>query len=193
MIAHSQNAACLAVTEEADKVPAWKQYARYCSLREQGLRRQAFTSLDSFIAEALQWGFVEQRAFVLWLCSKMDTVENADYGPFPAPLRTRLFLPFFNEWLRREPDNDEACALRARYLGEPGFYRRALEINPRNQRARHALALACIGGIWDATHHLPHYFIGDEGEVKALATFRSLSILSGRHFLRRSWPKRSSC
>jgi hypothetical protein len=54
----------------------------------------------------------------------------------------------------------EAHALRARYLGEPLFYRRALEINPRNQRARYALAVACIGVIWNATHHLPHYFIG---------------------------------
>jgi hypothetical protein len=154
MIARSQNVACLAVAEEADKLPAWKNYARYCSLREQGLRKQAFAS---------------QKEFVLWLCSKMDTVEDADYGPFPAPLRKKLFFPFFTEWLRREEKNDEAWALRARYLGEPQLYRRALEINPQNQRARNALAIACIGDIWHATHHLPHYFIGDEHEVKSIA------------------------
>ncbi len=169
MIARSQNAACLTVAKEADKTPGWNDYARYCHLREQGLRRQAFASLDLFIADALHWDFDRQKEFVLWLCSKMDTVKDGDYGPFPAPLRTRLFLPFFTEWLRREPTNDEACALRARYLGEPLFYRRALEINPRNQRARSALATACIADIWNATHHLPHYFIGDEQEIKSVA------------------------
>lgn len=116
MIARSQNAACLAVAEEADKLPAWKNYARYCSLREQGLRKQAFASLDLFIAEAMQWDFESQKAFVLWLCRKMDTVEDADYGPFPAPLRSKLFMQFFDEWLRRDRENDEACALRARYF-----------------------------------------------------------------------------
>lgn len=169
MIARTQNTACLTVAEEADKMPAWKHYARYCHLREQGLRRKAFASLEFFIAEALHWDFENQKAFVLWLCIKMDTVEDADYGPFPSPLRTRLFLPFFTEWVRSEPENDEVHALRARYLGEPLFYRRALEINPRNQRARSALAAACIGDIWNATHHLPHYFIGDEQEIKSVA------------------------
>jgi hypothetical protein len=164
-----QRGAGLTVAEEADKTPAWKNYARYCHLREQGLRRQAFASLDLFIAEALHWDFEGQKAFLLWLCGRMDTVEDADRGPFPSPLRTRLFLPFVTEWLRREPANDDAHALRAQYLGEPLFYRRALEINPRNQRARRDLAAACIGEIWNATHHLPHYFIGDEQEIKAVA------------------------
>ncbi|HMP08577.1 MAG TPA: hypothetical protein PJ982_19700, partial [Lacipirellulaceae bacterium] len=115
------------------------------------------------------WGFEGRKAFVLWLCGKMDAVEHADYGPFPSPLCTRLFRPFFTEWLNREPANDEAHALRARYLDEPLFYRRALEINPRNQRARQALAVSCIGSIWHATHHLPDYFIGDEQEIKSVA------------------------
>lgn len=169
MIVHSQNTACLKVAEEADKTPAWKDYARYCHLREQGLRRQAFDSLDLFIADALHWDFESRKSFVLWLCSKMDTVKDADYGPFPSPLRKRLFLPFFTEWLRSEPVNDEAHALRAHYLGEPLLYRQALEINPQNQRARRALAAACIRDIWNATHHLPDYFIGDEQEIKLVA------------------------
>lgn len=169
MIARSQNTACLSVADEADKVPAWKKYARYCCLREKGLRKQAFESLDSFITEATQWDFPSQKTFVLWLCGKMDTVEDADYGPFPATLREKLFLPFFSEYLRRECENDEACALRAQYLGEPQFYQRALEINPQNQRARYALAVACIGNVQYATHHLPHYFIGDEHNVKSIA------------------------
>jgi hypothetical protein len=29
--------------------------------------------------------------------------------------------------------------------------------------------VACIDNIWHATHHLPHYFIGEEREIKAIA------------------------
>jgi hypothetical protein len=169
MIERIQNIACVTLAEEADKTAAWKDYARYCRLRDQGLRRQAFSSLDEFIAAALVWDFEHQMAFVLWLCSRMDTLQDAHQKPFPEPLRTRLFLPFFTEWLCREPANDEAHALRARYLEEPSLYRRAVEINPRNQRARIALAEACVQGIAFAMHHLPDHFIGDEQEAKLVA------------------------
>ncbi len=169
MIAKTQNEACLGLAAEADKVPGWKDYAQYCRLRERGLRERAFLSLDSFLAESVRWSFDAKKAFVLWLCSKMDTVRDADYGPYPQPVRVRLFLPFFNEWLEREPQNDEACALYGRYLGQAEYYRRAVSINSRNQRARDALALACIVQLEYAMHHLPHHFIGDPCQMKAVA------------------------
>jgi hypothetical protein len=124
------------------------------------------------------WDFQKQREFVLWLCNKMDCVEDADYGPYPTPLKKRLFAPFFEEWLRREPGNDEACALNARYLCEPQFYERALAINPQNQRAHNALAEDCIYRIWYATHHLPHFFIGDEVEITKTAEEAKAHIAS---------------
>jgi hypothetical protein len=162
VISQDQNAACLILAQEAGSVPDWEDYAAYCRLRERGLRNQAFSRLESFIDRATKWSFQTQREFVLWLCKEMDSIKDADYGPYPTPLRTRLFAPFFDEWLRREPNNDEAYVLCARHLGEPRFYQRALEINPKNQRARIALAEECIYDTWYATHHFPHFFIGDE-------------------------------
>ncbi len=190
VIAQTQNHACLALAGEADKVPAWKDYAQYCMLRERGLRKQAFLSLNSFLAESGRWSFDAKKTFVLWLISKMDTVEAADYGPYPQPVRARLFLPFFDEWLVREPQNDEARALYAQYLGEPKYYRHALSINPCNQRARNALALACIADMEFAMHHLPHYFIGDPHEMKAVAeeAREHIAAIDDRHrqeFLRK--------
>ena len=169
MIARDQNAACLVVAKEAEAKPAWADYAAYCRLREQGLRKQAFGHLSSFIAQARSWEFETQKEFVLWLCSKMDAVKDADYGPYPTPLRNQLFAPFFEEWLEREPRNDDAHAVKARYLGDHKSYEDAIAINPSNQRARHALACDCLYDLWYATHHLPDYFIGDEQQVKQIA------------------------
>lgn len=70
------------MAEEAELTAAWKNYAQYCRLREHGLRKQAFVSLDAFTAEAPQWDFESRKAFVLWLCSKMDMIEDADYDEY---------------------------------------------------------------------------------------------------------------
>ncbi len=169
MIARDQNAACLAVAAEAEAKPAWADYAAYCRLREQGLRKQAFGHLSSFISRASSWEFESKKEFVLWLCSEMDSIKDADYGPYPAPLRNQLFAPFFKRWLEQDPRNDEAHAMKARYLGDHKSYQDAIALNPSNQRARQALASDCIYDLWYATHHLPDYFIGDEQEVKRIA------------------------
>jgi hypothetical protein len=36
----------------AERAPSWAGYARYCRLREQGLRRAALQSLDDFLGAA---------------------------------------------------------------------------------------------------------------------------------------------
>ena len=43
-------------------------FAQYCHARVQGLRRQAFLALESFIEEVLGWPEDEQRRFVDWIC-----------------------------------------------------------------------------------------------------------------------------
>lgn len=169
MISRSQNAACLIVGNEAKTNPTWVDFSAYCLLREQGLRDKAFEHLRAFTVQTQTWEFESKKEFVLWLCGKMDSVNDADYGPYPALLRNSLFAPFFNEWLTREPENDDAYSLKARYLNEHEAYHTAIGINSRNQRARYAIALGCIDAIWHATHHLPEYFIGDEEQVKQIA------------------------
>ena len=169
MIARDQNTACLNVAVEAEAEPAWADYGAYCRFREQGLRRQAFEHLNKFTAQASSWEFEAQKRFVLWLCGKMDSVKDADYGPYPNPLREKLFRPFFEKWLAQEPDNDEAHSLKGRYLGDHQSFADAIAINPSNQRARCALACDCLYDLWYATHHLPDYFIGDEQLVKQIA------------------------
>ena len=169
MIAPKQNNACLTVAEHAKRNPLWADYSAYCAFREQGLRREAFSKLTRFIDGATKWTFPEQKEFVLWLCELMDSVPDADYGPFPQPIRDRLFRPFFEAWIFQEPTNDTALVLKARYLRNHGDYAAAIAINPANQRARRALALDCIDDIDFATHHLPQVLVSEPDEAKRRA------------------------
>ncbi|MEN6449954.1 MAG: hypothetical protein ABFC96_05650 [Thermoguttaceae bacterium] len=163
-----QNAVYLAVASEAERVSQWQEFAIYCRLREQGLRKEAFVHLQAFLSEATRWEFSKQREFIFWLCAKIE--KTCDTGVlYPNPLKTTLFAPFFDEWQRQEPSSDEANALRAQYLVEPNGYYRAIEINPHNQRARIALAENCLYDLWYATHHLPEFFIGSETEATKTA------------------------
>lgn len=55
MITKDQNNACLTVGKEALQNPAWREYGHYCLNREKGLRRQAFSHLESFLYQAASW------------------------------------------------------------------------------------------------------------------------------------------
>lgn len=166
MIAERQNIACRIVADQAAQNPSWTDYAAYCSLREKGLRKEAILKLNAFLASVASWSFDERKTFVLWLCGLMDSVPDADYGPYPQPLKECVFRPFFHDWLALESTNDQALVLKARYLGDFSSYSEAVRINPNNQRARKALAGEAIDAVCFATHHLPEYFIGESGEAE---------------------------
>ena len=51
----------------ASAIPAWAEYAQFCELLERGLRKDAFTHLESFIESAAKWSLSERRKFVSWL------------------------------------------------------------------------------------------------------------------------------
>ena len=170
MITKDQNKACRIVGEEALLNTEWQEYGKYCLNREKGLRKKAFTHLDSFLKLTLSWDFSQKQSFVQWLCDKMDTISNADYGPYPTPLLKKLFSPVFDEWIEKEPNNAKPYSLKAQYAADFDSYYDAIKIDPNNQRARLALARECIHAIWYSTHHLPEYFIGKEEEMLAKAS-----------------------
>jgi hypothetical protein len=169
MITKDQDEACRTIAAGAIGIPAWRQYGEYCRLPQQGFRKEAFARLNAFLEATETWCFEERKTFVQWLCERMEAIPLADYGPFPHPLREKLFVPTFNEWVDKEPGNAEVLSLNARYAGEFNSYHKSVEIDPDNQRARCALAEACICDIWYSTHHLPEYFIGEEHDLLAAA------------------------
>jgi len=169
MITKSQNNACTQVGEAAINRTEWQNYGQYCLLREKGLRKQALSKLSAFLRQSKIWNFDQKKEFVTWLCNHMDSIPDASYGPYPTPLAQELLIPFFEEWTQREPTSPEAWTLKGRYGNDFSAYSKAIEIDPKNQRARVALANANISYIEHAMHHLPEYFIGDEQEALSAA------------------------
>jgi len=85
MITAEQNQALLAVGNAAAHHPGWADYTAYCLTRERGLRKDAFQHLTTFLAKAESWTFDQKVEFTSFLFPFFETVESADYGPFPSP------------------------------------------------------------------------------------------------------------
>lgn len=149
----------------ADTFPEWASYARYCRLREQGLRKQALHEAAAF-AEVMEGAPYEERLrFVRWLLDWEDAArkESRPYsGPTqllrPGSVQKRLLAPTLQEWGEREPAEAEP-------LFRLGEYRRALERDPDHGGSRLALATQLLGFASYNTHELPAWgYIGEPDE-----------------------------
>jgi len=158
----------------AEEVAAWEGYARYCRLREQGLRRAALHALDDFLCAAERWPFEGRREFAVWISGVLEERETPYDDLTPHPLIARLLRPALLEWSEREP----GAALPHRWLGlffseyphaQTGagsheHLRRAIELDPGEQPARVRLIHHGLGYLDFAVHHLPASYIGDPEE-----------------------------
>ncbi len=169
MIAQSQNEALRVVGLAAVEVEAWKPYAAYCLLREQGLRKQALGRLGEFLTGAARWSDEEKIRFVDFLLPFAETVRDADYGPLPFPLMEKLIKPALELWCARESENSNPFRWYGRFYHSKDHLDRALDINPRDDKARTVLIKWGIDALWYDTHHLPDYFIGDYNKSLKLA------------------------
>lgn len=165
---------------DAEGVPAWEGYARYCRLRERGLRGDALRYLGEFLRAAEKWTFEERREFAVWLSRMLEARENRYDDLTPHPLIAKLLRPTLLEWAEREPGD----VLPHRWLGmffsgyphaKSGWssrehLRRAIELDPAEQPARIRLIHHQLGSLDFAVHHLPDYYIGDPGEDLAFTT-----------------------
>lgn len=170
----------LTAAAEAERLPSWAEYARYCRLREQGLRREALQSLDGFLRVAERWPFEARREFAVWISRALEARETAHDDLTPHPLIARLLRPALLEWCEQEP----LAVLPHRWLGmffsryphakngesSHEHLRRAIELDPSEQPARIRLIHQELGHLEFAVHHLPEYYIGDPEDDLAFTT-----------------------
>lgn len=161
MIADSQNKALITVAEAALIEPKWQLYSQYCSLREQGLRKKAFTMLDEFLTNSKAWDFETQKAFVSFLLEISDRIIDADYGPLPEPLLRQLIKPTLIKWCELEKTYSTPFRWYGKYFLDLSFLDKALEVNPKDDKARSIIISNLLEKIDHSTHHLPDYYIGD--------------------------------
>lgn len=164
MIAKEQNEALLTVGNAALKNAEWVNYANYCLDREKGLRKQAFQQLDHFLKLAARWTIEQQRDFVQFLFPFMETVQDADYGPFPQLLSEQLVKPILEKWCETEQKDGRPFRWYGTYYRSQEYLLKALEIDPADDTAREVILKRWTDSMNYSLHHLPEYYIGDPSE-----------------------------
>ncbi len=147
---------------EARTHPEWVEFAVYAELRSKGLRAQAFTALSGFIERSAAWDFTRRLEFVLWVLESRLFVTSTN--PLtPQPIWERLIVPTVREWADRQPTDANAHL----WLGLVGcddptkHLERALELDPRLERARRTLVEWAFDDIDYNQHHMPDFYIHD--------------------------------
>lgn len=170
--------------------PYWKEYANYCFAREKGLRKVAFKHLDNFLKATRTWINDQKIEFVKFLFPYFETVEEADYGPFPQPLSEKLVKPTLEYWCEKENKDERPFRWYGTYYRSEGHLYKALEINPKDDIARQQLLTWWTYNIYFSIHHLPEGYIGDPQKDLELAekVWYHIDQLS-EHNLKKKWSR----
>ena len=166
----------LAVAESISTEPRWSLFADYCTLREQGLRKQALASLDQLIGQAKEWSTFERRRFVNWIYETHLTRPRV-HQLITNPLSQRLLIPVLEEW--RHSDTTDATPRRwmGFATGDYAHFSEALTLNPQDDISRYRLVCGNLEDVDFQCHHLPEYFIGEPNDaVRLLEEARILSV-----------------
>lgn len=131
--------ALLAVAGAAEGIPAWRDYATYCRLRERGLRLESLQSLEAFIGRLVDSDFEQRLAFVRWVMPRSDSASGGDLL-VPRPLYDRLIGPTLREWSQRRPTEAEPYYWLGMREHRREDLRHAVALDPRLTEARVRLA-----------------------------------------------------
>lgn len=158
-----------AILLEADLEQDYLEFASFCRDLLKGLRKQAFKHLDVFLDQTLDWEFHKKLQFVIWICDWAEKAEN-HHHILVHPLLVKLIKPVLNEWIAQKPNDSRPYRWRGAFLANLQNdndinpyedFRKAIEVNSDDERAKVRLADLILYSFWYATHHLPDFYIGD--------------------------------
>lgn len=143
-----------------DQHKEWASFARYCRLREKGLRKEAFKELNVFLGRAERWDLDQRIEFVRQLYL---FVEQHEHGVdlFSQPLSERLLKPTLSAWCDQEQADPAPFRWFGIYYADNSYLYRALELDPNDEKAKVKLIDRMLYQIYFAIHHLPDGYLGD--------------------------------
>lgn len=141
--------------------PGLQALAQYCRMREKGLRREAFSALEQFLASASSFDTATQRALAVDIFEANARTHEAHHL-LNQPLMSRFLLPTLQAWVDEQPN----AQVPLRWLGlqrnEHELLLRALALNPADTPVRMRLIDHHLSSADHATHHLDEsHFIGE--------------------------------
>ena len=87
----------IGVADSIADQPQCNLFARYCRLRECGLRPQSLQAITELIAEAAGWGDIARREFANWIY--YTSLRNPEvHQLIPTPLNQQLLVPTLQQW-----------------------------------------------------------------------------------------------
>lgn len=157
----------IAVADSIADQPQWTLFAKYCRLREKGLRQQSLKVIATLIDEAADWTDLARRQFADWIYSTRLRVPEV-HQLIPMPLNQQLLVPTLQEWAASEP----SIATPERWLGFATacyqHFSNALSLDATDDVSRYRLVLIDLADVDHQCHHLPEYFIGEIDTAIAL-------------------------
>jgi hypothetical protein len=165
------------LSQELTRHPNLDLLAQYCTFREQGLRREAFSTLERFLVAAQSFDSLTARSAALNIL-ELNARAVKVHQFLTQPLITRFLTPTLEAWIRAEPETSAPV----RWLGilahDDALLDKALAMRPEDTPVRKLLIKRDLSWAEFATHHLDEsHFIGDVDEtVAALERARSLIV-----------------
>lgn len=149
--------------------------AEYCRYREQGLRRQALNTLDSFLDSTAKWESGAARSACRTIL-ELNARTPAAHQFLAQPLLERFLLPTLDDWRREDPNNPTPVRWLAILRRDRDLLGRALELTPSDVPVRRLLVDWFLTDVEHATHHLGEScFLGElEPTKRSLDDARAL-------------------
>ncbi|MDC7676775.1 hypothetical protein [Asticcacaulis machinosus] len=147
----------LELAKKAKAEKGWGGFADYLEQHGAGVRKRALESLNLFLNDAVLWPLEERLRFTLWL------LDSIDIEALVQPLKLRLVIPTIREWESLNPLSPEPPLwLGLLHCDKPeNHIRRALELDPKCEKAREILCQWIIADISYNQHELPAFYIHD--------------------------------
>lgn len=142
----------------------YEGYARYCLLREKGLKKEALIELRSFIAQARMLPIEEQRSVACKLAELY--FHNRDVHQLLPQPATAYLEEVLQQWCSEYPSSPEPYRWCGVVCGNEEFFELALREDPEDVISLSRLALQELQNIDFATHHLSEsIFLGSPADA----------------------------
>ncbi len=154
------------VGESYSQRAGYDDFARYCLLREQGLKKAALSAVAAFIRRAEQLPVARQRELVEEFCQlRLSRPEVHQLLPQPLIVFLQRVL---EQWRVDQPALATPFRWSGLLCGDVSFYEEAVKRAPDDDFSLGRLAQVSLDAVGYQTHHLcESSFIGSEEDAFA--------------------------